>query len=56
MEKNSGTPKTLGWHYKRRGSQQRNSSSNSESEGKDPLKNSFRIQKERREGKHRPGS
>ena len=52
----NGTQETLGWHYKRRGSQQWKTFNNSELEGKDPWENPVRIQKEKKEGKHRPES
>ena len=52
----SGTPKTLGMHYKKGWSQQQKPFSISKLEQKDPLKNSFRIQKMRKEGKYHEGS
>ena len=45
MEGISGTPKALGRHYKRGWSQQEKPVNKSELEWKDPLENSFRIQK-----------
>ena len=56
MEEISGTPKTLRRYYKRAWSQQQKPSDNIELEQKGPLKNFFRIQKMRKEGKHCKGS
>ena len=45
MEGISSIPKTLRMHYKKGWSQQQKSFSNSESEHKDHLKNSFKLRK-----------
>ena len=52
----NATLKTLGMHYKKGWSQQQKPFSISKLEQKDPLKNSFRIQKMRKEGKYHKGS
>ena len=52
----NGTLETLGWHYKRSGSQQWRALSNSELDGKDPWENPVRIQKKKKERKNRSGS
>ena len=56
MEEINDIPKTLGTYYKRGSSHQQNSFSNKESELKDPLKNFFKSQKNRKGEKHYEGS
>ena len=45
----SGTPETLGWHYRRKGNQQWKAFNNSESEGKDPWEKTLLEFKKRKE-------
>ena len=52
MEGINDTPKNLGTDYKRGSSHQQNSFSNKELELKDPLKNFFKSQKNRKREKH----
>ena len=49
----NGILETLGWHYKRRGSQQKGIQQQ-ELEGKDPWENSIRIQKKKKRRKMLP--
>ena len=49
MEGISGTPETLGWHYRRKGNQQWKAFNNSESEGKDPWEETLLEFKKRKE-------
>ena len=47
----NSTPKTLGWHYKRRCNQQWKAFKNSRIKVKNPWENSFKIQKEEKRWK-----
>ena len=52
MEGINDTPKNLGTDYKKGSSHQQNSFNNKELELKDPLKNFFKSQKNRKREKH----